>query len=38
MLVAKQSLADAVLGAGDAALSELSDADLAALVELRSPR
>jgi SNF2 family DNA or RNA helicase len=38
MLVAKQSLADAVLGSGDAALSELSDVELAALVELRSPR
>jgi SNF2 family DNA or RNA helicase len=38
MLVAKQSLADAVLGAGDAALSELTDTELAALVELRSPR
>jgi superfamily II DNA or RNA helicase len=37
MLVAKQALADAVLGAGDAALSELSDAELAELVELRSP-
>jgi superfamily II DNA or RNA helicase len=37
MLTAKQSLADAVLGAGDAALSELSDAELADLVELRRP-
>jgi SNF2 family DNA or RNA helicase len=37
MLTAKQALADAVLGAGDAALSELTDVELAALVELRSP-
>jgi hypothetical protein len=28
-------LADAVLGTGEAALTELSDAELAALVELR---
>ncbi|MFI6873404.1 DEAD/DEAH box helicase [Streptomyces sp. NPDC050400] len=35
MLVRKRELADAVLGAGEAALTELSDADLADLVELR---
>nr|WP_206314366.1 DEAD/DEAH box helicase [Streptomyces coryli] len=35
MLTRKQGLADAVLGAGEAAFTELSDADLAELVELR---
>ncbi|MEU6844565.1 DEAD/DEAH box helicase [Streptomyces sp. NPDC046716] len=35
MLVRKRALADAVLGAGEAALTELSDAELADLVELR---
>ncbi|MFD6281565.1 DEAD/DEAH box helicase [Streptomyces sp. NPDC060209] len=35
MLARKQGLADAVLGSGEAALTELSDADLAELVELR---
>lgn len=35
MLVAKRSLADAVLASGEAALTELTDAELAALVELR---
>ncbi|WP_328222483.1 MULTISPECIES: DEAD/DEAH box helicase [unclassified Streptomyces] len=35
MLVRKRELADAVLGAGDTALTELSDAELADLVELR---
>ncbi|WP_222851351.1 DEAD/DEAH box helicase [Phytoactinopolyspora mesophila] len=35
MLAAKRGLADSVLGAGEAALSELSDAELAELVELR---
>jgi SNF2 family DNA or RNA helicase len=35
MLVRKRELADAVLGAGDRALTELSDAELADLVELR---
>ncbi len=35
MLARKQQLADAVLGAGEAALTELSDAELAELVELR---
>jgi SNF2 family DNA or RNA helicase len=35
MLETKRDLADAVLGSGDAALSELSDAELAELVELR---
>ncbi|MDX2910830.1 DEAD/DEAH box helicase [Streptomyces griseiscabiei] len=35
MLLRKRELADAVLGAGDTALTELSDADLADLVELR---
>jgi superfamily II DNA or RNA helicase len=35
MLLRKQELADAVLGAGDTALTELSDAELADLVELR---
>ncbi|RLL69900.1 DEAD/DEAH box helicase [Streptomyces sp. Z26] len=35
MLARKQALADAVLGAGEAAFTELSDAELAELVELR---
>ncbi|MFE1883231.1 DEAD/DEAH box helicase [Streptomyces diastatochromogenes] len=35
MLGRKRELADAVLGAGEAALTELTDAELAALVELR---
>ncbi|MDQ0579389.1 DEAD/DEAH box helicase [Streptomyces rishiriensis] len=35
MLRRKQDLADAVLGAGEAALTELTDAELADLVELR---
>ncbi|MFJ8822452.1 DEAD/DEAH box helicase [Streptomyces sp. NPDC102467] len=35
MLLRKRELADAVLGAGESALTELSDADLADLVELR---
>ncbi|WP_406010393.1 DEAD/DEAH box helicase [Streptomyces sp. NBC_00637] len=35
MLRRKQDLADAVLGAGEAALTELTDAELAELVELR---
>ncbi|MFF3346867.1 SNF2-related protein [Streptomyces sp. NPDC002779] len=35
MLIRKKELADAVLGAGEAALTELSDAELADLVELR---
>ncbi|MFE0435001.1 DEAD/DEAH box helicase [Streptomyces nigra] len=35
MLGRKQALADAVLGAGEAALTELTDAELADLVELR---
>ena len=35
MLARKQGLADAVLGSGEAALTELSDAELAELVELR---
>jgi SNF2 family DNA or RNA helicase len=35
MLQAKRQLADAVLRSGEAALTELSDADLANLVELR---
>lgn len=35
MLAAKRSLADAVLTSGEAALTELTDAELAALVELR---
>lgn len=35
MLTAKRSLADAVLAAGEAAFTELTDAELAALVELR---
>jgi SNF2 family DNA or RNA helicase len=36
MLATKRGLADSVLGAGEAALSELSDAELAELVELRT--
>ncbi|WP_413777700.1 MULTISPECIES: DEAD/DEAH box helicase [unclassified Streptomyces] len=35
MLARKQELADAVLGSGEAALTELTDAELADLVELR---
>ncbi|WP_066952718.1 DEAD/DEAH box helicase [Streptomyces lushanensis] len=35
MLARKQALADAVLGSGEAALTELTDAELADLVELR---
>ncbi|MFG3437402.1 DEAD/DEAH box helicase [Nonomuraea sp. NPDC047897] len=35
MLAAKRSLAESVLAAGEAALTELTDAELAALVELR---
>ncbi|WP_233518120.1 DEAD/DEAH box helicase [Streptomyces corynorhini] len=35
MLARKQRLADAVLGSGEAALTELTDAELADLVELR---
>ncbi|WP_418960922.1 DEAD/DEAH box helicase [Streptomyces tritici] len=35
MLLRKRELADAVLGSGEAALTELSDAELAELVELR---
>lgn len=35
MLVRKRELAEAVLGSGEAALTELSDAELADLVELR---
>lgn len=35
MLARKQRLADAVLGAGEAALTELTDTELAELVELR---
>ncbi|NYI05476.1 DEAD/DEAH box helicase [Allostreptomyces psammosilenae] len=38
MLRAKRELADAVLSSGEAALTELSDAELAELVELRSGR
>ncbi|MFF9869528.1 DEAD/DEAH box helicase [Streptomyces sp. NPDC013953] len=37
MLARKQDLADAVLGSGESALTELTDAELAALVELRGP-
>jgi SNF2 family DNA or RNA helicase len=35
MLVRKRELADAVLATGEAALTELTDTELAALVELR---
>jgi SNF2 family DNA or RNA helicase len=35
MLICKRALAEAVLGSGDTALTELSDAELADLVELR---
>ncbi|GAA3354350.1 hypothetical protein GCM10017744_011810 [Streptomyces antimycoticus] len=35
MLTRKQELADAVLGSGEGALTELTDAELAELVELR---
>lgn len=35
MLDRKRELAEAVLGAGEAALTELSDSELADLVELR---
>jgi SNF2 family DNA or RNA helicase len=38
MLASKRQLADAVLTSGEAALTELSNAELAALVELRSAR
>jgi SNF2 family DNA or RNA helicase len=38
MLRSKRALADAVLSAGEGALTELSDAELADLVELRSGR
>ncbi len=38
MLLRKRELADAVLGSGEAALTELSDAELADLVELRGDR
>ncbi|ASO20525.1 DEAD/DEAH box helicase [Actinoalloteichus hoggarensis] len=37
MLAAKRDLADAVLTRGEQAFTELSDADLAALIELRNP-
>ncbi|MFI6946158.1 DEAD/DEAH box helicase [Streptomyces sp. NPDC050422] len=37
MLLAKRALADAVLGSGETALTELSDRDLADLVSLRRP-
>ncbi|MFF7180464.1 SNF2-related protein [Streptomyces sp. NPDC008121] len=37
MLRAKQALADAVLGSGEAALTELTDRELADLVSLRRP-
>lgn len=35
LLARKQGLADAVLGSGEAALTELTDAELAGLVALR---
>ncbi|MBB6569177.1 superfamily II DNA or RNA helicase [Kribbella sandramycini] len=38
MLTTKRELADAVLSSGEAALTELSDSDLADLVELRGAR
>ncbi|GHH35177.1 DEAD/DEAH box helicase [Streptomyces candidus] len=37
LLAAKRSLADAILGTGEAALTELSDRELADLVSLRRP-
>ncbi|OIJ64114.1 ATP-dependent helicase [Streptomyces mangrovisoli] len=37
MLVAKRALSEAVLGSGEAALTELTDRDLADLVSLRRP-
>ncbi|MGI5399730.1 DEAD/DEAH box helicase [Streptomyces sp. CA-135486] len=37
MLASKQALADAVLGSGEAALTELTDRELADLVSLRRP-
>jgi SNF2 family DNA or RNA helicase len=37
LLTRKQALADAVLGSGESALTELSDTELAELVELRGP-
>ncbi|MFD3512295.1 DEAD/DEAH box helicase [Streptomyces sp. NPDC058657] len=37
LLAAKRSLADAILGGGEAALTELSDRELADLVSLRRP-
>ncbi|AJE80932.1 helicase [Streptomyces albus] len=38
MLAAKRALADAVLGSGEAALTELTDRELTDLVSLRRPR
>lgn len=38
MIAAKRELADAVVSSGEAALSELSDSELADLAELRSTR
>ena len=38
MLNSKRALADAVLTAGESALTELTDAELADLVELRGAR
>ena len=38
MLAGKRDLADAILTAGEAALTELTDAELADLVELRGGR
>ncbi|GGX22183.1 helicase [Streptomyces malachitofuscus] len=37
MLESKRALADAILGSGESALTELSDRDLSALVSLRRP-
>ncbi len=37
MLEAKRALADAVLGSGESALTELTDRELADLVSLRRP-
>ncbi|KES08670.1 helicase [Streptomyces toyocaensis] len=37
MLQSKRALADAILGSGESALTELSDRDLSALVSLRRP-